>query len=275
MPSPHLYPTNSHGSSGTDIASYPSNYSKSLSNFQNFSLEGLEATLGNMDTTSMQSNGFTMGLNLAEGHHNLFESNFSFSKAPESCKTKALAALESMHTPAQCCSATSSDKRHISTLPTVDACLNTNRTAKDTVLQILRCPCVDSDWSLLLLLTLVVHRTVDSYSAILKKIQSPKATSEDDEESMEEYFDTESVHSAAPFTLDVPMAVGGYVLDEMAKNKVVACLIRTEIEELGKLIDMLSRKHDDQSVQGFGQASFRDLIQSLVLIREKALDMDD
>lgn len=275
MPSPHLYPTRSHGSSGTDVASYHNNSSESLSNFQNFNLEGLEATLGSMDTASMQSHGFTMGFNLADGHHSLLESSAGFNTAPESCKKKALAALESMHTPAQCCSATTNDERHNLTLPTVDACLNTNCTAKDTVSQILRCPCVDSDWSLLLLLTLVVHRTVDSYSTILKKIQSPRSTSEDDEDSLDDYFDTESVQSAAPFTLDVPMAVGGYVLDEMAKNKVVACLIRTEIEELGKLIEKLARKRDDQSMQGFGQASFRGLIQSLVSIREKALEMDD
>lgn len=275
IPSPHLYPTHSHGSSCTGVSSYHNQYPESLSNFQNFSLEGLEVSLGSMDTCNLQGNGFATGLNFTDGHNNLFESTLNFSRAPESCKKKALAALESMPTPAQCSSATSGDKRHMATLPTVDACLNNNRTAKDTVLQILRCPCVDSDWSLLLLLTLVVHRTVDSYSAILKKIQSPKFTNEDDEESMDDYFDTASVESAAPFTLDVPMAVGGYVLDEMAKNKVVACLIRTEIEELGKLIDMLARKHNDQSRQGFGQASFKDLIQSLVLIREKALEIDD
>jgi hypothetical protein len=67
------------------------------------------------------------------------------------------------------------------------------------------------------------------------------------------------------------MTIGGYVLDGESKMKVIAQVIRSQIDDMGELIDSLASRSAESITEEPAALCWAGLIESLQLCRERAL----
>ncbi|KAJ5603987.1 hypothetical protein N7537_006943 [Penicillium hordei] len=119
---------------------------------------------------------------------------------------------------------------------TLDAALGNNRIAMDTVCEILDCPCAHS-MSVTLLLVMITHHVMESYRDILVQQACPPSPRE---------------HSAPGtdlLTSDIPLAIGGYRLDNEMRTRLILQVIRSELEKMASLFNTFARYAEGMSKQ--------------------------
>lgn len=183
-----------------------------------------------------------------------FLSTSSGAGEPGGCMRRACAALESLHVPAEQCSLPGASLAPvITTMGGLDAMLKANRAAIDTVLQILDCPC-SHGWNISFLVMLIAHQTMDSYWTLLKQqLSSPSTSFPDDAEGGTSSF------------FDVPLAIGGYILSGEARAQVITQVLRSQIEGMGGLIDVLAARNGSRGADnptGAFQSAFLHALQT-------------
>ncbi|KAL2863149.1 uncharacterized protein BJX67DRAFT_364573 [Aspergillus lucknowensis] len=138
------------------------------------------------------------------------------------CISHVSAVLQTLHVTRACVRSESPPAKPILTL---DVALQNNRMATDTVREILDCPC-SHRMSVALLLVLITHQVMESYRTVLTQHQHQSAPPDSD------YI--------LP-VLDIPLSIGGYLLDDNMRTQVVVQVIRSELEKISSLLDAFAR----------------------------------
>lgn len=182
------------------------------------------------------------------------------------CMKRAFATLENLHLPVSRCSRHEHNSQSPATNSRgLDSILTTNRMAIATMLDILSCPCAGS-CSIFSLLVLIAHQVMDSYLSLSKQ-QLCISRSPTDELSFGDDIDG-SGQEAVSSVVDVPMAIGGYILDGEAKKKVLVQVLRSEMEKMDHLINaLLSRYTANEPTQSWSKTA----IESLDACQKKVL----
>ncbi|CAI7642048.1 unnamed protein product [Penicillium viridicatum] len=150
------------------------------------------------------------------------------------CIKRASTVLQALHVTRASC--TWSGGPPVIPVRTLDAALENNRIAMDTVCEILECPCAHS-MSVTLLLVMITHHVMESYRDIFVQQSSPPSPRE---------------HSAPGTDLlagDIPLAIGGYRLDNDMRTKLIFQVIRTELEKMASLFNTFARYAEGMSKQ--------------------------
>lgn len=199
----------------------------------------------------------------------------------DSCMRQACITFNSLHAPMQSCSLSGSDTDRIAIAHGIDDSLLANRTAQDTVLRILACGCADS-WYLSFLLVLITHRIMDSYSNLLsRQLSSPRLpvldastglTGAAGSDSINESIGRDPVSGDAQ--PDVTMNLGGFILQGEAKNKAIAHVVRSQIEAMGSLIEMLAKRYGNSAIDEKSSSPRREFIESLKSLQNRALQLN-
>lgn len=176
------------------------------------------------------------------------------------CVHRASTMLQTMHVTSTCARSESPPMKPMLTL---DVALQNNRLATDTVREIMDCPCSHS-LCVALLLVLITHQAMESYRSLLAQQQSSPPVSRD-----------QSAPATDPFfpVHDTPLAIGGYLLDDNMRTKVVVNIIQSELEKMGSFLDMFAgfaeimRNQLEKAVLGtyigLLQAGLNDLLHSV------------
>ncbi|KAM5343384.1 hypothetical protein ACJ41O_011921 [Fusarium nematophilum] len=188
-------------------------------------------------------------------------------RGEQDCMELACTAIQSLHLPVESCSLASVNAKQWDAMRSIDSTLKANRSARETMAQILACHC-SSNWNLMFLLVLIARQLIDSYWALLKQqlstsMELASASSVKDSSSRSSRETTSSV-------FDVTMTIGGYVLDGEARVKAITQVIRSQIEDMECLIDTLESQFTENTEDPMARC-WTGLIESLRLCRERAL----
>ncbi|THC96959.1 hypothetical protein EYZ11_003567 [Aspergillus tanneri] len=175
--------------------------------------------------------------------------NFPNDDDATNCIKRASTVLQSLYEPGASCAR--SDDVVPNKMQTLDAVLNNNRKAMDTVQTVLDCSCAQGR-SVAILLALIMHQVIDSYRTLLTQQESAAV----------------STCERAPSTADlsgyaVPMAIGQYFLDDEMRTHVVLQVLRSELEKMGAVLDTFARyaqgmgKQTEETVLGTYISSLR------------------
>ncbi|KAH7257936.1 hypothetical protein BKA59DRAFT_451975 [Fusarium tricinctum] len=191
-------------------------------------------------------------------------------KAKTDCMELACMTIKSLHMPAEPCALSNDDAKNADIFRSIDSTLKTSRSARETVGQILACPCACS-WNLLYLLVLITRQLIGTYSALLEQQLSTPTPSLSSSSSAQE--STASSAETRSTVFDITMTIGGYVLDGESKMKVIAQVIRSQIDDTAELIDSLASRSAEieKTVEEPAALCWAGLIESLQLCRERAL----
>ncbi|KAM0199226.1 hypothetical protein ACHAQI_012161 [Fusarium lateritium] len=186
-------------------------------------------------------------------------------KAKRDCMELACMTIKSLHMPAEPCALSNDDAKNADIFRSIDSTLKTSRSARETIGQILACPCACS-WSLLYLLVLIARQLIGNYSALLEQQLSTPTPSLSSESAA-------SSNETRSNVFDITMTIGGYELDGESKMKVLAQVIRSQIDDMGELIDSLASRSAESTSPAEEPAAlcWAGLIESLQLCRERAL----
>ncbi|KAJ5732326.1 hypothetical protein N7493_003807 [Penicillium malachiteum] len=167
--------------------------------------------------------------------------NSSFGENAADCIKRASTILQTLQVSRTC---THSDDRPTNSTTNLDVTLKNNRVAMDAIREILNCPC-SRGMNVALLLVLITHQGMESYQSLLAQLQSGSRSPRDR---------PGSEGNCQGLVYDVPLAIGGYLLDEEMRIKVIAQVIRSELQKMGSLLDTLAeyaegmRTQPDQNV---------------------------
>ncbi|KAJ5703178.1 hypothetical protein N7488_010726 [Penicillium malachiteum] len=153
--------------------------------------------------------------------------NSTFGDNAANCIKRASTILQTLQVSRTC---TNSDDQLSNKTTNLDVTLKNNRVAMDAVREILDCPC-SRGMNVALLLVLITHQGMESYQRILVQLQSG---------SRSPCNRSGSEGNCQGLAYDVPLAIGGYLLDEEMRIKVIAQVIRSELEKMGSLLDTLA-----------------------------------
>ncbi|KAJ5618278.1 hypothetical protein N7528_006921 [Penicillium herquei] len=162
--------------------------------------------------------------------------NFSFGDNAADCIKRASTILQTLQVSRTC---TNSDDRPSNSVTNLDVTLKNNRVAMDAVREILNCPC-SRGMNVALLLVLITHQGMESYQRLLVQLQSG---------SRSPCNCSGSEGNCQGLVYDVPLAIGGYLLDEEMRIKVIAQVIRSELEKMGSLLDTLAEYTEGMRTQ--------------------------
>jgi len=158
------------------------------------------------------------------------------------CTKLALVTFESLHIPATSCMLPPFPKNY-GKAPSMDAILKANKTAIENVFIILSCPC-SSDEAMVLLLTLICNQVIEAYQRISLSQQSFACNAFDtSSESPTEQNITQTLAGEAismDRDFDVPMTIGGYILDNDIKRRMIASVLLCELAKVGKAVERLN-----------------------------------
>lgn len=189
-------------------------------------------------------------------------------KTKRDCMELACMTIKSLHMPAEPCALSNDDAKNEAMFRSIDSTLKRSRSARETVQQILACPCAYS-WDLLYLLLFIARQLIGTYSTLLEQHfptpASPSSSSCSAQESAASSAETGSN------VFDITMTIGGYVLDGESKIKVIVQVIRSQIDSMGSLIETLESRSTETAVQEPAALCWAGLIESLRLCRERAL----
>ncbi|KAJ5948881.1 hypothetical protein N7454_002188 [Penicillium verhagenii] len=154
------------------------------------------------------------------------------SNHPGDCIMRAHSVLQTLHVSKEACAC--SNGQTTTPVRTLDAALKDNRMAMDTVHEILECPCANG-MNVALLLLMTTHQVMESYRAILVQQSNPS-----------------SQRSAPGVDLplyDIPLTIGGYLLDNEMRTKVILQVIRSEVEKMGTVFNTFAQYAEGVSKQ--------------------------
>ncbi|KAM0545990.1 hypothetical protein ACHAPJ_011102 [Fusarium lateritium] len=201
------------------------------------------------------------------GDFTLCRDTDSIHNAKRDCMELACTTIKTLHMPAENCSLSNDDAKNAEISRSIDSTLKTNRWARETMMQILACPCA-CNWNLLFLLVLIARQLIGTYSALLKQQLStptPSLSASSMKDSVASSGETRSS------VFDVTMTIGGYVLDGEARIKAITQVIRSQIEDTEELIDALGSRSAESVAEEPVAMCWVGLVDSLRLCREKAL----
>lgn len=159
------------------------------------------------------------------------------------CIHRISAVLQTLHAARAC---VRSEQNTPSKPPvSLDVALQNNRMATDTVRETLDCPC-SRGMSVALLQVLIMHQVMESYRTVLSQQYqhqhrhqsgplSPGSTPRD-----RSAPDSSSDYVRLPMH-DIPLCIGGYLLDDNMRAKVVVQVIHSELQTIGSLLDAIAR----------------------------------
>jgi hypothetical protein len=189
-------------------------------------------------------------------------------KTSRDCMELACMTIKSLHMPSEPCALSKDDAKNADIFRSIDSTLKTSRSARETVGQILACPCACS-WNLLYLLVLITRQIIGTYSSLLEQQFSTPTPSLSSSSSAQESAASSTETRSNVF--DITMTIGGYVLDGESKMKVIAQVIRSQIDDMGELIDSLASRSAESITEEPAALCWAGLIESLQLCRERAL----
>ncbi|KAF3386934.1 Aflatoxin biosynthesis regulatory protein [Penicillium rolfsii] len=151
----------------------------------------------------------------------------------EDCIQRVFVTLQVLHVVRASCTWSSRPAR----IPvrTLDTALKNNRAAMDTVREVLDCPCAHN-MKVALPLVMITHQVMESYRAILAQQSSPSSPQRSGPETDVSLCDT-------------PLAIGGYILDNEMRSKVLSQVIRSELDKMGTLLTTFARYAEGMSKQ--------------------------
>ncbi|CEJ55410.1 hypothetical protein PMG11_01671 [Penicillium brasilianum] len=158
---------------------------------------------------------------------------FSSTGHAEDCMKRVFVILQMFHVARASC--TWSSRPASIPVRTLDTALKNNRAAMNTVREVLDCPCARS-MKVALFLVMITHQVMESYRAILSQQSNPSSPQQ-------------SVPDTDIFLCDIPLTIGGYLLDNEMRSKVIFQVIRSEIDKMGALLTTFTRYAEGMSKQ--------------------------
>ncbi|TPX16047.1 uncharacterized protein E0L32_000381 [Thyridium curvatum] len=151
-----------------------------------------------------------------------------------------------------------------------DVVLRASRAAMENVATILKCPCGgastdNSTSSLSILLLLVCSSVVDAFQRIPIIRENMSSGYEGDDLELDQQHQNQDVDvgqlmseetpqsctsEMGGMDVDVPIAIGGYVLDGHAKRKAISSVLLSQLYEVGETIEKVSSEDSQAQVMG-------------------------
>ncbi|KAM3425979.1 hypothetical protein NHJ13734_009757 [Beauveria thailandica] len=157
----------------------------------------------------------------------------------EDCIKRIFRILQTLHMDRSPC--TWSSRPSSSPTRTLDTALKNNRTAMDTVREVLECPCAHSI-KVSLFLVIITDQVMESYRSIFAHHGGgggPSSSSSPVPQSASEGYGSGSDGSDPLY--DTPLSIGVYLLDDEMRSKVILQLIRSELDKMGALLATFAR----------------------------------
>ncbi|RGP80703.1 transcription factor aflr [Fusarium longipes] len=204
-----------------------------------------------------------------EGHPRVCNGAGTTYKSKKDCMELACMTIKTLHMPAEPCVLSNDDAKNADIFRSIDSTLKASRSARETVGQILACPCACS-WNLLYLLVLITRQLIGTYSSLLEHQLSTPTSSLSSASSTKELVTSSTEARSKVF--DITMTIGGYVLDGESKMKVITQVIRSQLDDMGGLINSLASRSAETTIEEPAALCWKGLIDSLQRCRERALE---